>query len=84
MTKARERYKAKSSMDKRYVNVFGCSSSDKRLATVFAELAKAGFEAFTSQVPGPLLRATHGKLLLHMPIDPGSTYEKLHQIFDDA
>ena len=37
-------------------------------------------------VPGPLLRATHGrgKGLTHMPIVPGSTYEIIHDCFAAA
>ena len=34
-------------------------------------------EAHASIVPGPLVRATHGKLLSHMPLAVGSTYTHL-------
>jgi len=84
MTKAASRYAAKHSMEKRYVNVFGAAHDDRRIATLMAELTNAKLSSFASIVNGPLLRATHGSLLLHMPIDPGSTYELLHKIYDEA
>ena len=37
-----------------------------------------------SIVPGPLMRATDGFKILHMPIDPSSTYGTLHAIMDEA
>ena len=36
-------------------------------------------------VPGPLIRATHGKLgYSHMPLDPGSTYHVLTPMLEQA
>ena len=40
-------------------------------------VSSAGLGRFIDQVPGPLLRASHGKLLTHMPIAVGSSYKHL-------
>jgi len=76
------------SLQKRYINVFGASSGDGRLNTVIYELVRAGFEGpdRVAVIPGPLMRASHGKRLgpSHMPLQPASTYATLHRCFDDA
>ena len=50
------------------------------------ELTRAGFGEKISIVPGPLMRATHGESmgLAHMPIQPASTYQVLHDAMDAA
>ena len=40
-------------------------------------MSSAGLGRFIDQVPSPLLRASHGKLLTHMPIAVGSSYKHL-------
>ena len=74
------------SLDKRYINLVGGPESCADISTVMAELSLAGFEDWLAVVPGPLLRATHGrgKGLTHMPIVPGSTYEIIHDCFAAA
>ena len=50
------------------------------------ELTLAGFEEHVSVVPGPLMRATHGRDMgfTHMPLQPSSTYDLLHQCLPRA
>ena len=49
---------------------------------------RAGFDdsGRLAVVPGPLVRATHGVNMgfSHMPLQPASTYDALHDIFDTA
>ena len=80
-----ERLSARS-MDKRYINVIGSHAGDARLNTVMYELDRAGFGGKATVVPGPLMRATHGERLglAHMPLQPGSTYQVLHDSLDQA
>ena len=39
-----------------------------------AYLTKKGLGAFVDEVPGPLFRSTHGRLITHMPLTPDSSY----------
>ena len=50
------------------------------------ELTRAGFGPWLQIVPGPFVRATHGETMgfSHMPVQPGSTYDVLHDAFDLA
>ena len=55
------------------------------------ELTEAGFGSpgegkpgFFSIVQGPLLRATDGHRISHMPVDPSTTYGTLHKLMDEA
>jgi len=73
------------SADKRYINVVGGRRFGTDIATVAEELSLAGFGDRIEIVPGPLLRATHGKLgYAHMPLDPGSTYHVLTPLLERA
>jgi hypothetical protein len=56
------------------------------LGQLLAELDKAGLSDRVELVPGPLMRATHGKDMgmAHMPLQPSSTYKMLHDCFDRA
>ena len=67
------------SADRRYINVVGGSRTCDDIAWVADELTRAGFGDWIDVVPGPLMRATHGRRLgyTHMPLDPGSTYQIL-------
>ena len=89
--RARKRYEAKHSKDKRYINIIGGERECDAIAKVSLELTRAGFgeqgegkPGFLSVVAGPLLRATDGHRLSHMPVDPSTTYTSLHKMFDDA
>ena len=44
------------------------------------------FGDYLDIVPGPLVRSTHGAKLgfAHMPLDPGGTYQRLHQLMEEA
>ena len=60
---------------------------DACLATAVRELDRAGFGSDRVKiVPGPLIRATigGGKEASHMPLDPKSTYNSLHELLDEA
>lgn len=82
--KGMQRLRAAGSMDKRYVNVIGGPRGSPSLAAAAADLSRAGFADQYRLVPGPLLRATEGSLLTHMPISPSSTYDALHADLDAA
>jgi hypothetical protein len=62
--------------DKKYVNIAGGAreSAEVRKAEAWA---KARYPEYVNVVPGPLLRATDGKKVTHMPLQPGSTYGHL-------
>ena len=73
------------STDKRYINVVGGRRFGTDLEIVSEELTLAGFGDRIEMVPGPLIRATHGKLgYSHMPLDPGSTYHVLTPMLEQA
>ena len=74
------------SLDKKYINLVGGTFDSSELGMVLNELAKAGLADYASLVPGPLMRATHGKDMgfAHMPLQPSSTYNMLHQCFPKA
>lgn len=90
--RARKRYEAKHSKDKRYINIAGGPTGCESVVRAAMELSEAGFGSpgegkpgFFSIVPGPLLRSTDGpRRLSHMPVDPSTTYGTLHKIFDEA
>ena len=74
------------SLDKKYVNLVGGPLGCDDLAEVSREMHLAGFGEWFSIVPGPLMRATHGKMLglAHMPLQPSTTYDLLHECLPRA
>uniref|UniRef100_A0A7S2IKX2 Uncharacterized protein n=1 Tax=Haptolina brevifila TaxID=156173 RepID=A0A7S2IKX2_9EUKA len=89
--RAKKRYDAKNSKDKRYINIYGGPASDPSMARALRELGEAGFALLddsghgcVSVVDGPLLRATDGSRISHMPVDPSTTYPTWHKMFDKA
>jgi len=58
----------------RYVNVAGGALSSGDVVAAKAWLTREGFGAYVDVVPGPLIRATHGHTLTHMPYSPKSTH----------
>ena len=82
--RSRARKDAKHSKDKRYINVFGGPFEDSQLGLVFRELEEAGFGPYVRMALGPLLRASAGHHITHMPLDPTSTYSTLHAMLDEA
>ena len=83
--RAKERLSA-NTLQRKYVNVVGGRSGCSDIAQVCAELQMAGFSSAMAIVPGPLVRATEGEErgYSHMPLQPGSTYEILHDSLDEA
>ena len=83
--RAIQRLKA-DSLDKKYINLVGGSYSCLDIAQVANEMETAGLGPFISVVPGPLIRASHGKDLgyAHMPLQPSSTYGMLHECLPKA
>ena len=61
---------------------WGCDD----LAQVSREMQMAGLSEAFSILSGPLMRATHGKALSfsHMPLQPPSTYDLLHECLPRA
>ena len=51
----------------RYVNVTGGARDDEKVRSALAWLKAKGFAAFACLTPGPLIRATSGYTLTHMP-----------------
>ena len=59
------------------------------MAEVSREMHLAGFGEWFSIAPGPLMRATHAKMLglahkAHMPLQPSTTYDLLHECLPRA
>ena len=87
---AKERYEASNlGSDMRYVNVAGGSKIgegqySEELDVARHWLEQQGFGRYTSMVPGPLVRATLGKALTHMPLATGSTYTHLSSAMKEA
>ena len=84
MKRAEDRFVAKTSKDKRYINVHGGPTDDAGIKTLMFELTEAKLDHFARLTDGPLLRSTDGSMLSHMPLDPSSTYETLHKIMDEC
>ena len=80
---ARERFRAKNlGEENRYVNLMGGrklpgGAVDEKLRLVRDWVEHQGLGRYTHLVPGPLIRATQGKVLTHMPLATGSTYTHL-------
>jgi hypothetical protein len=80
-----QRRSATGSMDKRYINVTGGARGCRSISTASLELERAGFGEFCSITPGPLMRATHGRLgASHMPLSTQSTYDSLNLMMAEA
>jgi hypothetical protein len=75
---ARERMMGKTlGDDVKYVNVTGGTREGSDIAEATAWLRSKGFGAHVDIVPGPLIRATSGHKLTHMPYSPTSTHVHL-------
>ena len=70
--------------EKAYVNVAGGRRDSEEIQRVVEELRHAGLESRTRVTLGPLIRATSGSNLTHMPLSTDSTYKLLHGVMDDA
>jgi hypothetical protein len=70
--------------EKKYINIAGGEKLGAEVTTAAAWVRKVGFAAFMDEVDGPLLRATDGKKITHMPLQPGSTYAHLSKSISNA
>ena len=80
---ARERYEAKNlDAELKYVNVIGGTKKESGvfelpIAMTLEWLEEKGYGRHAHVVPGPLIRATLGTVLTHMPLTTKSTYTHL-------
>ena len=75
--------------ENRYVNVIGGMKLrpllfSEEIRSVVGWLDSKGWGEYVSTVPGPLVRATFGKVLTHMPLATKSTYTHLISAMKDA
>ena len=70
--------------EKKYINIAGGAQKSVQVCNALAWVKSAGFGAFVNVVPGPLLRATDGARITHMPLQPGSTYRHLSTAVEQA
>ena len=68
--------------EKKCVNIAGGRKAE--LVGCERWLESIGLGKFGNIVPGPLLRATDGKGVTHMPLQPGSSYTHLAKAMEDA
>ena len=86
MTYARERHKAfgVGSQAKKYVNVTGGQATSVSIAAAVDLLKKNGWAKYASVVPGPLIRATSGFLITHMPLSTASTFDTTKKLLTSS
>ena len=86
MSYARQRMKADGpgSQAKKYVNIAGGAASSSAVREAVEEMNRAGLGAFVSVVPGPLIRATLGFSVTHMPLSTNSTFGTVKELLTDA
>ena len=78
LAKAKARIEARTlGEERRYINVAGGTAGGRGVTGAVAALRDAGLARFVDVVPGPLFRATHGRLLSHMPLAVDSSYTHL-------
>ena len=70
--------------EKMYVNIAGGARAGVEVASALQWLSEVGLKKFSDVVDGPLLRATDGKSITHMPLQPGSTYGHLSKAVEKA
>jgi hypothetical protein len=70
--------------EKKYINIAGGERRGEAVTAAEAWVEKVGFRGFLDVVGGPLLRATDGKKITHMPLQPGSTYIHLSKSITNA
>ena len=73
---------------KMYVNIAGGAANGEEITEAVAALEAAGFKVgengHARVVPGPLIRATSGYLLTHMPLQTSSTFKTIKAITERA
>lgn len=70
--------------DKKRVNITGGAFDGTEIREAAKWLNSIGLGKFGYRTDGPLLRATEGSRLTHMPLQPGSTYAHLAKGIEDA
>jgi len=70
--------------EKKYINIAGGEKLGVEVTSATAWVRKVGYATFMDEVDGPLLRATDGKKITHMPLQPGSTYSHLSKSISNA
>lgn len=74
----KQRMKAKTiGEEMKYVNIAGGRKAGPEVQSALRWAEKIGWARRATVVPGPLIRATHGDSLSHMPLATGSTYTHL-------
>ena len=68
----------------RYVNIAGGTRLGAEIVAAWAWVKARGWGDHASIVPGPLVRATNGNTLTHMPLDVKSTYTHLVKGIESA
>ena len=70
--------------EQKYINVAGGPKSSKALTDALRYFESKGLGHYVDKVPGPLLRATHGSVLTHMPLKAESSYTHLMGALKEA
>ena len=83
---AKLRYDAQGtgSQARKYVNVAGGRAGCEAIQAMLDTLKGEKLESFASVVPGPLIRATRGFTVTHMPLQPGSTHAPMARILAES
>jgi hypothetical protein len=78
LLKSKERREAETRGEEaKYVNVAGGAKDSETIKKTLKYFKSKGLGKFLDVVPGPLLRATHGYTLTHMPLKTDSSYKHL-------
>jgi hypothetical protein len=78
LDRLRRRLNAKTrGLEFKYVNVAGGRRGGTALQEARRHLERHGLSRFLDEVPGPLFRSSHGKVLTHMPLAIDSSYTHL-------
>ena len=70
--------------EKKYVNIAGGARDSDTLNGAMQWIQSIGLGRYANVVPGPLLRATDGKKITHMPLQTGSAYTHLSKAMEKA
>lgn len=85
LAKAHQRRKAVTKGEEhKYVNIAGGARGGAEVAAAMAWLKASGLERYADVTKGPLLRASHGNALSHMPYQADSSYESIIGAMSDA
>ena len=70
--------------EKKYINIAGGARDSGTLNGAMQWIQSIGLGRYANVVPGPLLRATDGKKITHMPLQTGSAYTHLSKAMEKA